>query len=713
MPLNGREKGGYRFDRFTVDLFARTLSDEDGQIPLTPKVFDLLTVFVERPGDVLEKEKLLELLWPDSFVEEANLAQNIAVLRKALKENSRQPKLILTVPGRGYRFIADVERISENKHEVSNVQTKAQATEYKTSRSFLRIFLPVAAAIILFAFVFWLYLQISKPAETLKVDRASQLTTWSGLDLSPVVSSDGKTFAFSSDRNGTFEIYLRQIVSTARDVQVTNDGNQNFQPAFSPDGDLIAYHSKNRGGIWLIPVTGGVAKQLSPFGSQPAFSPDGSMIAFQSDPLNDLSGSVRNAMPPSTIWIVPVGGGEPVQVTMPGNPAGGHGAPAWSPDGKSIAFDVNDWASSVLAMVQIDNREVRLVKTQDFQGSEPIFSPDGRYLYFVANTGISIQRIAIESVDGKAEKVFDSSGTRIRQISMDASGRRLIYSSIITASNIWASSLQTTEQAPVPLTRNSYTRTVIPTFSPSGGKIAYQSFTTGGMSYLWTMNSDGTDQKQMSSRSGFYPNWTSDGTGIFFISSDRDIGGATSLWHVTSDAGVEKKVLDFDEEVYNARTSKDGKTVFFASKRSGTVNIWAMPTEGGSTRQLTFDNELAGFPAVSPDGKLIGLQLKRGEDTHVAILPVDGGAVTQLTFDKGQSWLNDFSPDSKQIIFAGQRDGIWNIYSISIETKEVKRITNFSKLNSYVRYPAWSPLNDRIAYEYAETTGNIWMLDLQ
>jgi Tol biopolymer transport system component len=67
----------------------------------------------------------------------------------------------------------------------------------------------------------------------------------------------------------------------------------------------------------------------------------------------------------------------------------------------------------------------------------------------------------------------------------------------------------------------------------------------------------------------------------------------------------------------------------------------------------------------------------------------------------GKSWPHSFSPSGNEIVFAGQRDGIWNIYTISTKTKVQKQLTNYSKLNVFVRYPAWS--TNRIVYEYAET----------
>ncbi|HEV7842578.1 MAG TPA: hypothetical protein VGO69_02725, partial [Pyrinomonadaceae bacterium] len=65
------------------------------------------------------------------------------------------------------------------------------------------------------------------------------------------------------------------------------------------------------------------------------------------------------------------------------------------------------------------------------------------------------------------------------------------------------------------------------------------------------------------------------------------------------------------------------------------------------------------------------------------------------------------------IAFAGFRDGVWNIWWVSVKDRTQKRLTDFNKLNAYVRYPAWSPLGTQIVFEYAEMTGNIWMMELK
>ena len=98
----------YDFGRFRLDAKERLLLHDREIVPLTPKAFDMLLALVENSGHLLEKNELMQRLWPDSFVEEGSLAQNISLLRKALGESESQ-KFIETVPRRGYRFVARVK----------------------------------------------------------------------------------------------------------------------------------------------------------------------------------------------------------------------------------------------------------------------------------------------------------------------------------------------------------------------------------------------------------------------------------------------------------------------------------------------------------------------------------------------------------------------------------------------------------------------------
>ena len=111
----------YSFGSFRVDARERLLFKGDREIPLTPKVFDTLLTLIENCSHVLTKKELMQKVWPDSFVEENNLAQNISLLRKALGES-----FIQTIPKRGYRFVGEV-RTDEPKSEPVVIRERTRA----------------------------------------------------------------------------------------------------------------------------------------------------------------------------------------------------------------------------------------------------------------------------------------------------------------------------------------------------------------------------------------------------------------------------------------------------------------------------------------------------------------------------------------------------------------------------------------------------------
>jgi Tol biopolymer transport system component/DNA-binding winged helix-turn-helix (wHTH) protein len=711
----------YEFADFRVDAEKRILLRGGKQISLTPKVFELLLTFLEQRGDVLEKEDLMNLLWADSFVEESNLAQNVAVLRKALGESSKEHKFILTVPGRGYRFVADVKEIFiENESAQSNdvlwqenFEEEIPALPQTQKHGGKWLFAGIAVlALLVIGIAFWFFSNRNKTDATFIIDKTSQLTSSAGLDIFPSISTDGNTIAFSSDRSGNFEIYVKQLVAGAREVQITSDGGQNFQPAFSPDGTQIAYYSKKRGGVWLVPVSGGKPKQLTEFGSRPSFSPDGLTIVFQTEPLTDLGTDSRPAMPPSTIWTIPATGGEPTQITKLGDPPGGHGAPSFSPDGKRIVFSTNNVASSAVWTVSAEGGDLKHISDTAYDG---VYAPDGKsILTFSGRMLLKINISETEEPIGEPMRIAVAGGSRGRYLAVASKSKRIVYSALSINSNLWATPLTPANEAagnPIQLTQNSNSRSIQPAFSPDGKKIAFQSAdSTGTITEIWLMDSDGKNPSQLTSGGGLNPGWFPDGSRIAFIARRED---KIAYWSVTVEGGKEKKLFDFGQDAIQTQLSPDGKQVVFNSTKGETINVWMIPIEGGEAKQLTFDKEMAGFPYWSPDGKWLSLQIKRGGDANIAVMPSEGGEITQLTFDKGLSWLYDWSPDGDKIVFAGQRDGLWNIYWVSRSTKEQKQLTHFTKLNSYVRYPGWSPLNDQIVYEYAETTGNIWMIELK
>src|ERR1700690_1117184 len=114
----------YEFGRFRLDQAGRRLLRDGAPVILTPKVFDTLLVLVEHHGQSLSRSELIARIWPETSVDEHSLNQSIAVLRKVLDDNPRQPDYIATLPGRGYSFIAEVRRADD--HPAGNGSQPAQ-----------------------------------------------------------------------------------------------------------------------------------------------------------------------------------------------------------------------------------------------------------------------------------------------------------------------------------------------------------------------------------------------------------------------------------------------------------------------------------------------------------------------------------------------------------------------------------------------------------
>ncbi len=589
------------------------------------------------------------------------------------------------------------------------------------TRNKKRVALGALALLLMVTAIFGVYklfhlnrrLRASQQAPLPVVLTTTQITNGSGLDGFPSLAPDGNTVAFSSGRSGKFEIYVRQLTPGSREVQITSDGGQNLTPAWSPDGKLIAYCSSDRGGIWLVPALGGVAKQLTQYGSHPSWSPDGESIAFESGAIPNIEPNLH-AMPPSVLWLVPSQGGVPRPLTKVGNPPGGHGAPAWSPDGKRIAFAAGDFNSANVTIwsMSLDGSDLKRLVTGAF---DPLYSPDGKRIYFAKDYGLWSIPISPDSGEptGEPVQLIPATGHgRIRFLTVSADGKKLAFSPISSESNIWSLPLLSkSDQArgqPVPLTENTNFRTNVPMFSPDGRKLAYQSWPTGA-SNIWLMDADGKNPVQLTTSDGGIPSWLDQHHVAFLLRREQH----TKLWSVPINGGSEKPLFDFNDKVDYARVSPDGRTVAFNSTKSGITNIWTIPVAGGGAKQITFDNEAMNFPCWSPDGKLLAFGVKRGDDSNVAIVPSDGGTPTQLTFDHGLSYAYSWSPDGDKIAFAGFRDGFWNIWWVSRSTKQTKQLTNYARLNSFVRYPAWSPLGTQIVFEFAEASGNIWLMELK
>jgi Tol biopolymer transport system component len=655
----------------------------------------------------------------DLLLDMKSLAQELEFQRR-LKQTSKPDETSAVGTG-AESSVAPPDRIAQRTDEIAGVIPTAVSQAAHSSMIVGRRWPTFALiAVIAIGGLFGLYKlfgRFSKSATVAPpvVGNIARITAWSGLDTQPTLSPDGNSVAYSSNHTGTFEIFIKQLTPGGREVQLTSDSEENFQPAWAPDGQRIAYFSKKRGGIWVVPAMGGAPRQLTDFGAGPKWSHDGTLIAFNSDSNPDLgSGSVGS----STIWIVSAQGGSPKQITQVGKPEGGHVSAAWSPDGKRIVFVSLNFSSQLLWSISVNGDDLKqLTKNEDGKAGYPVFAPDGRGLYFTNGPVVLWLPMSPESGAsiGAPVKVTDVGASVLSTLTLSGDGQKMTYTVQTLTSNIWSVPVSPgTNEAtgpPQALTNQTGTRNNQPAFSPDGRKLAFMEYLRGTGADIWVSDVDGKNPVQVTSNPrNLMPNWFPDGDQIAFVGL-RD--GRRRVWATSLKNRREHLLFDIGKDIEYARLSPDGKQFAFNLADKGVINLWTIPVSGGQPKQLTFDKELAGFACWSPDGKFIAYQMKRGDDSYLMVMPSEGGEAIQLTSGHGRSWPYGFSPDGDKIVFAGDRDGIWNVWWLSRSSKVQKQLTNYNKPNAFVRYPAWSPLGNQIAYEYAETSGNIWLLELK
>ncbi|HYC61690.1 MAG TPA: protein kinase [Thermoanaerobaculia bacterium] len=488
-----------------------------------------------------------------------------------------------------------------------------------------------------------------------------QLTFGDGAEVFSTLSPDGKTFAYVSSQSGHRDIYVQRIDARIA-LNVTADMSEAASaPAFSPDGSQIAFRSeRGGGGIFVMGVSGESKIRLTDFGHNPAWSPDGTRIVVSTAP-TELRPHVHQTN--GDLWIIDAKTGAKKLLFAFEERAGGNDAlqPSWSPNGKRIAFwGVAQNGERHIWTIEADapqpKQTVVRVTSHVALHWNPVWSPDGKFLYFGCNRDgtLNLWRTPIDQESGEATGEAEPLALPALvsgNFSFSQQGD-LVFTTLSRFYHLMAAPFDAfagTVGEPRPLFGGAQE---ILNFDPSpdGKEMA---FTTGGTQEdLFVVNIDGTGLRQLTNDAAKDRGvtWSPDGKKIY-VYSNRD--GAYHTWSVGADgSGLARETDPADlrrygeQNVYAISASPDGRTLAAETPSRALLVHLDRPL----ARRIEPLGKGISSPKFSPDGKwLIGSGVPNAAAERGIALYSFATRRVEKVFDRGRTpqWL----PDAKRIVF--------------------------------------------------------------
>ena len=624
------------FAEFELDPVHRRLLRDGETVALHAKAFDLLNFLAQHNGKIVSKDEILDAVWEGSFVEESNLVVQISALRKALGETKNSPRFLVTVPGKGYKFVADIDEnifIIET-HSISEL-TIEQVEEIEPSRlafsgyqSFnLKWMAFVGIGILAIAGIGWVWSKSLQPSPNKQV-KLSKITT-SGKIVTATMSPDGNFAVFSQKEDKGESLWLRQIETGSEKQIIPPKPLEYVGLTISPDNQFIyaSIFSKNEVDPVLekIPLLGGISQQIPNIDCSSAISisPDGRRFAFTDSNskenetllgISDIDGSNPHFLKRAKFEVrfFPIFKASPL---------------AWSPIGDEIAVAVSEknekGSSSTILMVNPNDGSERYLTAKRWRNVDNLAWLDADRLAFIAkeDDGLPTQVWLISRQTGEAKQITHELQNYVW---LAASNGKILTVQI-----------------------NSFSSLRIADFNQSDNSLKIKEIFTAS-EYIDKLD------------------WTKNGEIIY----SSKASGKSELWQMNNQGSNPQQLTSNANVTFGIAASPNDGSVIFASKQDGKRGIWQSDADGKNLRQISEGSDQA--PDVSNDGEIV---FHRGIGYSEGIFLASQGETKML---REKCYFPAISPDGTKTAsyFMDSEDNKWRIALVSNESGElIRKIT--------------------------------------
>lgn len=551
----------------------------------------------------------------------------------------------------------------------------------------------------------------------------TRFTDLPGYQGEPSLSSDGKMVAYVNlgghrARIDQADIYLRRV-GGGNAINLTADSPvDDSEPAFSPDGNFIAFRSeRDGGGLYVMGATGESPRRITDFGHYPSWSPDGAGLLFSTEPVKTPTLGPNK----SQIWTVDLESGATRLVLE--EPAA---HPVWSPRGLRIAYWAVRGGRRDLWTILPDGSDPQAVTDDDATDWRPLWTADGAYLYFVSDRGgvDNIWRIPIDEPSGRprgAPEPITAGTSTIGSYSLSQDGRLIACEVTAMEARLLKVGFDprtvTLQGDPVPVMSSL---AAAPELSPDGEWITYM--TMFAQEDIFVVRSDGTGVRRLTDDPfrDRAPTWSPAGDRIAFFSNRS---GKYEVWTIRPDgSGLRQETDRPDHDLLAPIWSPDGSKIACGDRAGAAfiVDLAGDPQRPKGVESMTalppFGNEGERFlpSAWSPDGRRIAGMVRdgRGNDIGISTFFLESRRHTPLIRIPGNVDMNSIArwlPDNRRLLY--NRDG--RLFALDIDKGNEREVPTPPIPEAGFRAYFLSRDGRTLLEVNATSNWDIWLIELQ